>query len=103
MWIVVCRRKSDAGPLVEPRPGPLAWRRTLATICLAAAAGCAPEAESPIVEDPEFDGLTREQIEQQAEPMTPAEAERLGIVDTTIRIEPPIDPDSILTDSVSPR
>ena len=59
-------------------------------------AACSGETESPDpVAEPEYDGLSREQIEMQAEPMTPAEAERLGIVDTTIRIEPPISPESV--------
>ena len=34
-----------------------------------------------------IDGLSRRQIERQAQPMTPEQAEALGLVDTTIHIE----------------
>lgn len=50
----------------------------------------------PAFGEPEYEGLSREEIQTQAEAMTLEEAERLGIVDTTIRIEPPVNPDSIL-------
>lgn len=72
-----------------------------------AALGCVSESPEALdVPDTEVEGLSREQIEQQAEPMTLEEAERLGIVDTTIRIEPPVNPDSVIelpisTDSAS--
>jgi hypothetical protein len=35
----------------------------------------------------EMDGLSREQIQQRARAMSPAQAEALGIVDTTIHVE----------------
>lgn len=35
-----------------------------------------------------LDGLSRTQIEQRARPMTPEQAEQLGIIDTTITVEP---------------
>ncbi|HEX2093804.1 MAG TPA: hypothetical protein VHG28_15485 [Longimicrobiaceae bacterium] len=35
----------------------------------------------------ELDGLSTRQVEQQARPMTQEEAEKLGIVDTTIHVE----------------
>jgi hypothetical protein len=47
-------------------------------------------------EEEGFRGLSREEIERQAESMTPAEAERLGIIDTTIHMEAPIHPDSVV-------
>lgn len=57
----------------------------------------AAESQSEIRIDPaEYEGLSREEIEAQAEAMTLEEAESLGIVDTTIRIEPPVNPDSVL-------
>lgn len=40
--------------------------------------------------------LTREQIEESVEAMSPAQAESLGIVDTTIRIESPMPEDSVI-------
>lgn len=42
-----------------------------------------------------MDGLTPEQIRRQAEPMSPAVAESLGIVDTTIHIEDPNPGDTV--------
>lgn len=54
------------------------------------------ERPAPAIDESEFEGLSRDEIEQQAESMTPEEAERLGIVDSTIRIEAPMNPDSVL-------
>ena len=62
---------------------------------LAACGGAEPEPE-PRFSEPEYEGLSREEIERQAEAMTPEEAERLGIIDTTIRIEVPVGPDTLL-------
>jgi len=63
---------------------------TLAVLLLAAplAAGCG--GEEPGASPPEngaMDGLSPEQIRQQAEPMSPEQAAELGIVDTTIHME----------------
>lgn len=72
--------------------------RTLAFLLSTFLVGCGGGAEPDApraADEPEYDGLSREEIELQAEPMTPAEAELLGIVDTTIRIEPPMNPDSV--------
>ena len=55
-----------------------------------------PEAAPPAPPDPETTPLTREEIELQAEAMSPAVAESLGIVDSTILIERPISDDTIL-------
>jgi hypothetical protein len=41
-------------------------------------------------------GLTPDQIRARAEPMSPARAESLGIVDTTIRVETQDQSDSLL-------
>lgn len=49
-------------------------------------AGTAVEAESP--DTGVFGGLTPEQIRRRVEPMSPAQAESLGIVDSTIHVEP---------------
>jgi hypothetical protein len=63
---------------------------------------CRTEPEdAPTASEPAYDGLSREEIQRQAEQMTPAEAESLGIVDTTIRVEPPMNPDSLLLDSLA--
>ena len=35
----------------------------------------------------QYEGLSREQIRERAEPMSPARAESLGIIDTTIHLE----------------
>lgn len=61
-------------------------------------AGCSdtPAADTESPEQAEYDGLSREQIESEASMMTIEEAESLGIVDTTIRIVPPMDPDSVV-------
>jgi hypothetical protein len=48
-----------------------------------------------VLDGSEYDGLTPEELRLQAAPMTLEEAERLGIVDTTIHIEYPMNPDSI--------
>lgn len=64
---------------------------------LTAVAACSdePEPESTPGTSAEYDGLSREQIESEASIMTIEEAESLGIVDTTIRVVPPMDPDSV--------
>ena len=52
-----------------------------------------PEAEGAT--ESEVPALTREEIQERAEAMTPAVAESLGIVDTTIRIESPMPAESV--------
>lgn len=64
-------------------------------LAASACAGGEPD-ESAVQSDPEAPALTREEIERQAEAMSPAMAESLGIVDTTIRIEPPVPAESII-------
>jgi hypothetical protein len=61
-------------------------------------AACGDAAEEPPASagDPEYQGLSREEIEAEATPMTPAVAESLGIVDTTILMQPPMNPDSVV-------
>jgi hypothetical protein len=87
--------RSSGGP-----GAPRAIRMVVAGTALFVLAGCGPEepaAPPPTAEEErEFQGLTPEEIQQQAEPMTLEEAERLGIIDTTIRIESPIHPDSVV-------
>ena len=54
------------------------------------------EARPPPSAEPEYQGVSIDEMERQAEEMTLEEAEALGIVDTTIRIEPPMHPDSVI-------
>jgi len=54
-----------------------------------------PETAPQTPRDPETTPLTREEIELQAEAMSPEVAESLGIVDSTILIESPISTESI--------
>ncbi|MQA89537.1 MAG: hypothetical protein GEU90_04810 [Gemmatimonas sp.] len=65
---------------------------------MASLGGCGdPADEAPSSDSgPEYEGRSREQIEAEAAPMSPAEAESLGIVDTTIRMQPPMNPDSVI-------
>ena len=74
-------------------------------LLLLVACGSDVQPEPPLSE-PEYEGLSREDIERQAEAMTLQQAESLGIVDTTIRIEAPMNPDSVLPipiDTAAPR
>ena len=50
------------------------------------------------------DGLSPEQIREQAEPMSPERAEALGIIDTTIHLEKLTSPgdSALLADTVRP-
>jgi len=67
-------------------------RALVAALLLAAAVAGACKKEEPAPEGDAaagnvVDGLSRDQIQQQAEPMTPEQAEQMGIVDTTIHVE----------------
>jgi hypothetical protein len=65
---------------------------------LAIGAGCRAEGDAPQeFDDPQYEGVSLEEMELQAEAMSPEEAERLGIIDTTIQITP-MNPDSLLPD-----
>jgi hypothetical protein len=86
----------------RPERGSRVIPAILLGVILLGGCGDGEESTPPPAAEPEYDGLTREQIELQAEPMTPAEAERLGIVDTTIRIEAPVSPDSLPAESIPP-
>jgi hypothetical protein len=91
-------RKPDLRDLGTDRWGRAFAGRVVLTLGLAllsACGGAEPDPE-PRFSEPEYEGLTREEIERQAEAMTPEEAERLGIIDTTIRIEVPVGPDTLL-------
>ena len=86
------------------------WCWSVVLVLAMVAGGCG-EAE-PEVQPAEapgaLDGLSPEQIRARAEPMSPAMAESLGIVDTTIHIESPYPaadtlfgrPDTAVADSV---
>lgn len=66
-------------------------------VCLGATAcgGAESEPQEQIVPDTGvIGGLSPEEIQRQVTPMSPEVAESLGIVDTTIRIEPQAAPDS---------
>ncbi|HET7276261.1 MAG TPA: hypothetical protein VFI91_13920 [Longimicrobiaceae bacterium] len=78
----------------------------LLAVLVIAACDSADPPEPPVVETSDsgaLDGLTRDQIREQARPMTPERAEALGIVDTTIHLEDPtIDLDTMLPIRVNP-
>lgn len=48
------------------------------------------------------EGVSSEDMVGQAAPMTLEEAESLGIVDTTVRVAPPVGPDSLPVYNPSP-
>lgn len=82
----------------------------LSIFCAALLAGCSEPEQVPAggvdtTVSEEVRALTREQIRQSAEAMSPAVAESLGIVDSTIHIESPMPPESVplpsLPESVS--
>jgi hypothetical protein len=82
--------------------------RTVFSIMLLGTALTACEREEPVVEtgvtdEPAVEGLTPDEIRRQAEPMSPEEAEQLGIVDTTIHVEQLATPeDSLLLRDTTP-
>lgn len=72
------------------------WMTGFLLVAFAGVAGCAEEeAEVVNTSQPEYDGVSRDQIQSQVEPITPEEAEALGIVDTTMPRHPQMNPDSI--------
>jgi hypothetical protein len=82
-------------------------RATLLVCLTAAAGGCrgrndgaGRDATLP-TDTGAMGGLTPDQIRARAEPMTPARAESLGIVDTTIHVEE-MDSSAIITRSTAP-
>jgi hypothetical protein len=75
---------------------PFALARTLLLAAVVLALAACPGRGDPAAEDAAridttnenpLDGLSAEQLERQAEPMTPEQAAELGIVDTTILLE----------------
>lgn len=55
------------------------------------------QADRDTVNESALDGLSRTQIERQAEPMSPEQAEQLGVIDSTIHLEDPtVDMDTVL-------
>lgn len=87
----------------NPRRGESEMKRFRPWLVLAlvAAAGCEgaeqfPEEEAAVEgESGAFEGLSRDELRSRAEPMSPAVAESLGIIDTTIHVEDP-SPDTVL-------
>jgi hypothetical protein len=82
--------------------------RATLLVCLAAAAGgCRGESDGTArdatvaTDTGAMGGLTPDQIRARAESMTPAQAESLGIVDTTIHVEE-MDSTPIITRSTAP-
>lgn len=76
------------------RRGP--WRFAVA-ICVGLALwGCSDEPETEdTAAEVEYEGVSSEEMQSEVEAMSLEEAERLGIIDTTIQIVPPMDPDSV--------
>src|SRR5690606_23519807 len=88
---------------------PVAKGRTAVTLLLASAGlalgACGGDAaDEPVVTDQpqRYEGLSPAEIQSQAEPMTQEEAERLGIVDTTIGVGAPMNPDSVVPPAGAP-
>ena len=48
-----------------------------------------PEMKLPPAEAEAMDGLSREEISRQVQPLSPEKAHELGIIDTTVKIENP--------------
>jgi hypothetical protein len=76
--------------------------RAIVVVALLAplSAGCGAAEETPGAAgeaEAEVPALTRDEIREHAEAMSPEVAESLGIVDTTIRIESPMPADSVRT------
>ncbi|MBA2671851.1 MAG: hypothetical protein H0U67_15905 [Gemmatimonadetes bacterium] len=69
--------------------------------------GCGHDEPQPapvVGGEPVAEGLSPEEIRQRAEPMTPEQAEQLGIVDTTIHVEEQETPeDTLLRRDTLPR
>ncbi|HEX6926239.1 MAG TPA: hypothetical protein VF167_12535 [Longimicrobiaceae bacterium] len=68
--------------------------------------GCGGSEEQEAGSNPPEDvnPLTREEIREQAEAMSPEVAESLGIVDTTIKVQSPVSPESVpLVDTAAER
>lgn len=87
------------------------WAAALLLLAMAVAAACQPAAEpgadaarSPMdtTDTAGANGLSTQQIEQRAEAMSPARAESLGIVDTTIHLEELTTGDSLTIRAVVP-
>lgn len=83
-------------------------RSVAALACLAGAAGGCQAREAGMVQDTAvvadtgvMGGLTPEEIRARAQPMSPARAESLGIVDTTIHVETQ-EPNDTLTPRTTP-
>lgn len=63
-----------------------------AVLLACAVAGCGssepePAAETDTTARPVVEGLSPEQLQERAEPMSPEQAEQLGIIDTSIHVE----------------
>jgi hypothetical protein len=75
----------------------------LAAVLTLVACGREEEPVPPATEEPTAEGLSPEEIRMQVEPMSPEQAERLGIVDTTIHLEQLASPeDTLLTQDTLP-
>ena len=90
--------RAGAAPAVERRQRVLLLA-TAAALGAVLFAGCGvPEDDPPPepVEVEDVSPLSREELEMQAEAMSPEVAESLGIVDTTISVTRPVPPESVL-------
>ena len=87
----------SANSLARVAAIPMAILMSLALLAGCGGGGEAPQEERPAAgAEEDVSPLSREQLELQAEAMSPEVAESLGIVDTTIRVTRPIPPDSAL-------
>lgn len=83
----------------EPRRGTHSGRLAIVAsgVAFLLVTGCAGDTDDEVsAGEGAVEGVSRDELEYQAEPMTLEEAERLGIVDTTIGLADPANPDSIV-------
>ena len=98
MWktVLMRNRRGKSGRSIWLR-----GRALLAVLVVAGLAACGDDsAETAAEAEPQFEGLSPEEMQRQAESMTPEQAESLCIMDTTITVGAPIGADSVVQPGV---